>query len=286
MCLGASPNDPRSSAIGLLLARGTRFLLPLPFRGEGRGEAQGRRFGRPLFSYEPVELLCRQVVVVLVVESHHRGVLACAEALDLLVAEEPIGRDLARLLHPDRLLHVVDDLVRPAQHAAEVRAHIEAMLADRLEMEQRVEGCDTLDVTGVELESLGHLAHRVRCQVAELFLSEVERRHHRQPRLRVFGGKLFDLVEEMRRQNAFRRGPRRLTAKPRSLWGIHRSTSPSTVSAVPMIATMSAIMWFIAIRSSGWRLTNDAARNLTRRGLCVPSLPTEDPVFPPPAPAP
>src|ERR1700694_811291 len=210
MCLGASPNDPRSSAIGLLLARGTRFLLPLPFRGEGRGEAQGRRFGRPLFSYEPVELL----------------------------------------------------------------AHIEAMLADRLEMEQRVEGCDTLDVTGVELESLGHLAHRVRCQVAELFLSEVERRHHRRPRLRVFGGKLFDLVEEMRRQNAFRRGPRRLTAKPRRLWGIHRATSPSTVSAVPMIATMSAIMWFIAIRSSGWRLTNDAARNLTRRGLCVPSLTT------------
>src|SRR5439155_18658609 len=48
---------------------------------------------------------------------------------------------------------------------------------------------------------------------------------------------------------------------------LHLSTSPRTVSAVPMIAIMSAIMWLSAILSSAWRLTNEADRNFTRRGL-------------------
>src|SRR2546422_7382564 len=156
MWFGASPEEPRSSAIGLLLAwrprllpplpfrgkgRGEgrgRTLLPLPFRGEGRGEGRGRTLpplpfrgegrgegrgrtlpplpfrgegwgegrgrtlpplpfrgggwgegrGRTSLRDQRGHLLWRQVVVVPMVEPHPRRVLARAEALDLLVAQQ------------------------------------------------------------------------------------------------------------------------------------------------------------------------------------------------------
>src|SRR5439155_11344065 len=162
MWFGASPDDPRSSAIGLLLFsfhlpargggrrrsrrvgaccwsnRGRTPRLPLPFRGEGWGEGQGRT---PL-RHQRVHLLWREVVVVPMVEPHHRRVLARAQALDLLVAEKAVRRNLVRRADPDLLLHAVDDLVGPTQRAAEVGADVEPMLADRREMEQRVERRD------------------------------------------------------------------------------------------------------------------------------------------------
>ena len=130
------------------------------------------------------------------------------------------------------------------------------MLADRLEMKQGIEGRDALDVAGVELQRLRDLGHRLRRQVPHLLLGEVERRHHRRAGLWIFRRELANLLQHVR-------GQRR-----------HRSQSPSTVSAVPMIATMSAIMWLSDICSSAWRLTKDAERNFTRRGLWVPSLTT------------
>ena len=128
------------------------------------------------------------------------------------------------------------------------------MLADRVEVEQRIKGRDSLDVARVELQRDCDLAHRFGCEVAQLLLREVERGHHRGARLRILRRELLDLVENVSRKSA------------------HRSQSPSTVSAVPMMATMSARKWFSAMRSSACRLTNDADRNFTRRGLCVPSL--------------
>src|SRR5438094_172093 len=272
MWSGWSPCEPRRSGICLLLPRGSwllhrRLRRHLPTCGEDKLLRRLRRhlptgveYPAP-FGDQGVDRLGRQVVVVAVVEPHHRRELAGAEALDLFEAEEPVRRNLVRAPDSDRLLDVVDDLVRAAQRAAEVCADIEAVLAHGLEVKQGVEGRDTLDVSRVELERRRDLAHGRRRQVAELFLRQVERRHHRRPGLRVLRRQLFDLVEHVCRKRAFLRG-------------FHRSTSPSTASAVPMMATMSATMWFIAIRSSGWRLTNDAERNLTRRGLCVPSLTT------------
>src|SRR2546426_1634573 len=119
MWFGASPEDPRSSAIGLLLAWRTSLLPPLPFRGEGRGEGRGRTSpplpfrgegwgegrgrtspplpfrgegwgegrGRTSLRDQRVHLLGRQVVVIAPVEPHHRRVLARAKALDFFVAE-------------------------------------------------------------------------------------------------------------------------------------------------------------------------------------------------------
>src|SRR5438132_1454652 len=121
MWLGASPEDPRSSAIGLLLSRRTTLLPPLPFRGEGWGGGRGRTSLR----HQRVHLLWREVVVVPMVEPHHRRVLARAQALDLFVAEKSIRRNLIRRARPDLLFHVVDDLVGSAQRTAQIGADVE-----------------------------------------------------------------------------------------------------------------------------------------------------------------
>src|SRR6266446_5154936 len=257
--VGASPWDPRSSGIGFLLSRSCGFpplILTLSARGRGDGRLTartrtayprgrgGRRFRR---GDKYVDFGLGQVVVVAVVEPHHRRELAGAEALDLLVAEEPVGRYLVRFLHADRLLDVVDDLIGAAQRAAQVRAHVEVVLADRREMKERVERSHPLDVAGIELERRGDLAHRLGRQVAELLLGQIEGGHDRGTWLRKLRGELANLLEDVGRESA------------------HLSTSPSTVSAVPMIAIMSAIMWLSAMRSSACRLTNEAERNFTLR---------------------
>src|SRR5207247_873297 len=52
----------------------------------------------------------------------------------------------------------------------------------------------------------------------------------------------------------------------------HRSTSPNTMSIVPMIATASAIMWPRLISSSADRCAKPGARIFMRYGLLAPSL--------------
>src|SRR5260370_20359466 len=154
MWWGWSPYDPRSSGIGFLLTYGSCLLwgwtLPsgasrhLPACGEDTCFAQLRD--------EVVDFRRRQVVVVPVLESHHRRELARAEALDLLVAEHAVGRDLARFRHPDRRLQVIDDLVRTPQHAAAVRADVEAGLADRLQAKERIAGRAPFTAARAQLE--------------------------------------------------------------------------------------------------------------------------------------
>src|SRR6266478_4094092 len=57
--------------------------------------------------------------------------------------------------------------------------------------------------------------------------------------------------------------------------GIHyRSTSPSTISIVPMIATTSATRCPRTMRSNACKLMNEGGRMCTRYGMTVPSLTT------------
>src|SRR3954466_13840444 len=51
----------------------------------------------------------------------------------------------------------------------------------------------------------------------------------------------------------------------------HRSTSPNTMSCVPITATTSASMWPLVISSSADRCTKPGARTLSRYGLLAPS---------------
>src|SRR5207247_7502809 len=134
--------EPRSSAIGVLLARRPRLARFGSSRS--RPTLWGGQVGTwiPPFRDQRLDLLGGEVVVVPVVEPGHRRVLAGAEALDALVAEQPILRNLARLANADRLPQVIDELVRAAQRARQIRAHVEPVLADRLHVEQGIEGRD------------------------------------------------------------------------------------------------------------------------------------------------
>src|SRR5436190_6284426 len=151
MWCGWSPREPRRSAICLLLPR-LASLKPLSLALSPRGRGDLNLSDTFSCGDKGVDRVGRQVVVVTVVEPHHRRELASAEALDLFEAEESIRRHLVRAPDSDRLLDVVDDLARAAQRAAEVRAHIEAVLAHWIEVKQRVKGRDALDVSRVELE--------------------------------------------------------------------------------------------------------------------------------------
>ena len=89
--------------------------------------------------------------MIRMVEPAHRRVFARAHAFDLFVAEEPVRRDLVRLLDADGASKVVDDLLGASKRAAEVGAHVKAVLADRLKVEQGVKGGDAFDIAGIEL---------------------------------------------------------------------------------------------------------------------------------------
>src|SRR3979490_1250872 len=102
---GAGPWLPRISGIGLprLLPRGAR---PLPRLG-----AVEEGF-RPHPRQQLVDLHRREVVMQPVAVAHDRRVLAGAEALDRLAAEEAVAGDLAVLADADRVLQVLEDLFR------------------------------------------------------------------------------------------------------------------------------------------------------------------------------
>jgi len=51
----------------------------------------------------------------------------------------------------------------------------------------------------------------------------------------------------------------------------HRSTSPNTMSCVPIMATTSASMWPLAMKSRPWRWQNPGARMWQRYGRLEPS---------------
>ena len=91
---GAQPSSfllPRSS-LGLHLParRGGRRRS----RRVGTGTWRLHSGGRASLCDQLIDSLCGEVVVILVVEPHHRGVLAGAQALDLLVAEETVRGNL------------------------------------------------------------------------------------------------------------------------------------------------------------------------------------------------
>lgn len=63
----------------------------------------------------------------------------------------------------------------------------------------------------------------------------------------------------------------RLRGARRQRIGLHRSTSPKTMSCVPMMATTSASMWPLAMKSRPPKCEKPGARILQRYGRLVPS---------------
>src|SRR5579871_193470 len=202
-----------------------------------------------------VDLLGRQVLVEDVIDHHHRRVVAGGEALLLALQVELAVRRRLAGLDAEPLLDVLDDLVRAAQHAGDVRAHRDVQAADGLRLEHRVEARDLVYLDRRHREVARDRVHELGRQVAAvLVLRGPERRQHR--RALAVRRKLREpRVDLVARVLAERRCLACLT---------HRSISPKTMSRVPMTATTSASMWPRTISSIAARCGKPGARAFRR----------------------
>src|SRR4051812_3924601 len=144
-------------------------------------------------------------------------------------------------------LECLEHGLRIHEPAADVRAHLDHVLARRLELEEVVEARDAHAVRRRQVERFRDLLERLPRKPAVPLLREPERRQHCRLRLRVLLRNLADLVD-------------------------HRSVSPITASSEPTIAMRSATRvscMHVAVASSA---TNDGARKWTRHGFGPPSL--------------
>ncbi len=185
------------------------------------------------------------------VERDDRRPAAPAEALHCPERHLAALARLARA-YPELLLERLEHLLRAAQAAADVRADLDHVPADRLEVEHVVEGGDRLAVGRCQVERLADLAQSLGREPAIALLREAQRGQDRRAAVRVERRDGLDLVVESRGL-------------------VQRSTSPITVSSEPTIAIMSATRasrMQVAVAS---RATKLGALNFTRHGLGPPS---------------
>ena len=81
-------------------------------------------------------------------------------------------------------LERLEHLLRADERARDVRADLDQVPADGLEVEHVVERRDRLAVRRRQVERVGHLAERLRREPAVALLREPERRQHRRARRR------------------------------------------------------------------------------------------------------
>src|SRR5438105_3910352 len=186
---------------------------------------------------------------VAVVDGDDRRPAAAAEALDRAQRHRPVLRRLARA-HAELRLERLQHALRALEAAADVRADLDHVPPDGLQVVHVVEGRDRLAVRRGQAQGVPDLVEGLRRQPPRVaLLREPERGHDRRPRVGVLRRDLAHLLGER----------------------AHRSTSPMTVSREPTIAIMSAIRasdMHVAVAS---RATNEGARNLTRHGFGPPS---------------
>ena len=202
---------------------------------------------------------------VLLVDLHHRGGLAGAEALHPEERDAPVRRGLARR-HAEPLLEIGDDVLRPPERARQVVADRDHVPPDRLLEEQRVEGDDLVDVGGRHLEQLGHVDLDLGRDEPEGLLGHPEHGEQRRLPLRVErleAPHLGELgVREPDRPRG-RPGGRRRRA--------HRSSSPPIMLTDPKVGTMSATIPPSSMRWSAAIGGRHGGRHRTRYGRSVPS---------------
>src|SRR5947209_479249 len=133
---------------------------------------------------------------VAVIDSDDGGVPAAAEALDRAQRDVPVLGRLAGA-NAELLLESLDDLLCTAQAAGEVRADLDRVRADGLEVEHVVERRDGVTKRRRHVERVGRLFERLARQVAMLLLREPQRRQRSRMRLlRVARADLLDLLVE------------------------------------------------------------------------------------------
>ena len=229
--------------------RGTRRgrAAAAPPRRRGRARAHGIA----QLLDDRGDVLGRHRLAIAMVDRDERRRRAAAEALDRAQGDGAVARRLAGRdseLELERLEH----RLRVDEPAADVRAHLDRVRPDRLEMEHVVEARHRHAVRGREVERLAHLFERLAREPAVLLLREPQRREDRRLRLRVLLRDRPDVLDER----------------------AHRSVSPMTASSEPTTAMRSAMSVFCAHVAVAWSAAKDGARKCTRHGFGPPSLTT------------
>src|SRR6185437_10441334 len=227
------------------------------FRGAGRRRLAALQRVDEALGRWPVEVL-----VEIVVDLDDRRVDAGAQAFDLGQRELAVGRGLADG-DAEALLAGRNHITGAPEPAWRRRADLEEMLADRAQIEHRVEGGDLVDADMRHAEHVRDIVHRrARHPIAVLALRQVEQRQHRArlPAWRILGDIGLGLGEVFRREGeALGLIDRRIAGGP-----AHRSMLPNTMSIEPMIATMSASMWPLPMKSVLCRKAKSGKRILQR----------------------
>src|SRR3954447_16377907 len=199
-------------------------------------------------SDDPRDLLRCDELVVALVDGDDGRTAAPAEALDRPERDLAVVRRLSGP-HAELLRERVDDVLRAGERAGQVRADLDHVPPDGLQVEHVVERRNGFAERRRRAERVRALAQRIRRQVAVLLLREAQGGQRRGAPVRVPRLQLLHLVVE--------RG--------------QRSQSPMTVSSEPSTAIMSATSasdMHVAVASSA---TNDGARNFPPHGLGPPS---------------
>src|SRR4029077_11860179 len=143
-------------------------------------------------------------------------------------------------------LHEVVDLIAAAKHTGDVGAYLDVELARRFAPYHGVISQRFIDLQETQAEARGNLRYDVVAYVTKSILRIESHGHERRAFDRVTLHERLELLFEYEGQ-------------------LHqRSTSPRTISIVPMQAIMSSLRRRSESLGSAWRLTKEGARTLTR----------------------
>src|SRR5215472_3253479 len=211
---------------------------------------------------DAVEFQRRQVFVKIVIHLHSGRTGACANALDFFEREYAVLRGFL-VADFQAFLGTLEDFVAAHQHASDVGANLHVMLAHGLAMQHRVVRQRFFDLDIVQIQSARDFRNHFVADVA-VFVLRVHQ--HRNQRAALDGIAGLQLLEFSRKYGGKLHG--------------YLSTSPSTMSIVPMQAITSAISWPSISLGRACKLINDGERKWTRSGFGEPSLATKQPSSP------
>ena len=141
---------------------------------------------RPEVLNERVPALSRQVSEKPPIDRHTGSVAAKREVFCVLESEQAvIGR--APWVYAEASAYVLEKLVRPGEHASDVRAHSHQVAADGLEVEHVVEARSATHFGRGQVEQLCNLLYALGAQVPLLFLDEMKERDQGRALERVQG---------------------------------------------------------------------------------------------------
>src|SRR3954470_11602353 len=187
----------------------------------------------------------------------HRGIAAGTQTFTFFERELPVRRRLVEV-NAKLVLEVICSNHSARQRTWQIGTQGDFVTPYRAEVVHCIETGGLVNSDRGHAQVLRNKIHGVRRKPAFLALCDGQGRHHGRLTLicRIFGERLVDERERFRRQHH---------------WRVHRSTSPNTMSCVPITATTSASMCPRTISSSAARCAKPGARILSRYGLLAPS---------------